>query len=236
MAFKSVKQYNDERFGGLFLLRNDRDYADVVFMYRGVDDVLVADTHYIKSVEYSGYVHCCGRGCPACERGIRVQTKLFIPLYNIQADEIQFFDRSMRFENQLNHDVFSRFPNPSEYVFRITRHGAAGDVNTTYDISAVGRNTYMSYNEIMAKFHATSPDYYSTICKEFTAVELDRMLNSGNDRDYNSEMPSYSVTPRGVTPTERVPEIPQVPEIEIPDPVDDVLEDIEESIDDDVQF
>lgn len=178
MAFKSVKQYNEERYGGFFLLRNDGDYADVIFLYQKVDDVLVADTHYIKSANYSGYVHCCGRGCPACEKNIRVQTKLFIPLYNINEREIQFFDRSIRFENQLSQDVFSKFANPSEYVFRITRHGSAGDVNTTYSIVAVGKNTYMSYNEILAANHTSLPEYYSTVCRDIGSAELSDMLNA----------------------------------------------------------
>ena len=91
MAFKKVNDYNQEKFGGLFLLRNNGDYADVIFMYRSVDDVLVADTHYIKSADYSGYVHCQGRNCPACAKGIRVQTKLFIPMYNITDNELQFW-------------------------------------------------------------------------------------------------------------------------------------------------
>ena len=69
MAFKTVESYNEARFGGFFLLRNDGDFADVVFMYRNKDDVLVADTHYVKGSDYSGYVHCCGRGCPACSKG-----------------------------------------------------------------------------------------------------------------------------------------------------------------------
>ena len=127
----------EERYGNMFLLRNDGDSADVIFLYQSIDDALVADVHYIKSSSYSGYVHCCGRGCPACAKGIRIQNKLFIPLYNISANEVQFFDRSIRFENVLNNAVFSRFPNPSEFVFRITRHGAAGSMDTTYDISAV---------------------------------------------------------------------------------------------------
>ena len=69
MAFKTAREYNEDRFGGLFLLRNDGDYADVIFLYRSLDDVLIADTHYIKSADYSGYVHCCGRGCPAGHTG-----------------------------------------------------------------------------------------------------------------------------------------------------------------------
>lgn len=227
MAFKSMKDYNEQRFGGMFLLRNDGDYADVIFMYRSIDDVLVADTHYIKSPDYSGYVHCCGHMCPACAKGIRVQTRLFIPVYNIEAQEIQFFDRSMRFENQLNHDVFSKFPNPSEYVFRITRHGAAGDVNTTYQIVAVGKNTYKSYYDILNQCNAQFPDYFDNICKDYSIDQLNFMLNaSQNSAATTSDMPGYTVTPR-VPTTNSTTDIFNVPEtsaIEVPDVFDAVSE------------
>lgn len=205
MAFKTVKSYNEEKFGGLFLLRNDGDHADVIFMYRDTEDVLVADTHYVKSSDYSGYVHCCGRGCPACGKGIRVQTKLFIPVYNITDGELQFWDRTMRFEHQLNQDVFNKFPNPSEYVFRITRHGVAGDVNTTYEIVAIARNTLKSYSQILADNNATFPEYYSNICRDVNSTDLYTMLNSTSTATTStnySDIPSYQVTPRGSATTQ----------------------------------
>lgn len=206
MAFKSVTTYNEEKFGGLFLLRNDGDSADVVFLYRDINDVLVADTHYIKSADYSGYVHCCGKGCPACAKGIRTQTKLFIPLYNIGDDEIQFFDRSIRFEPQLTKDVFDRFPNPCDFVFTITRHGVAGDVNTTYEIKVAGKNTLKSYQEILADRHATFPEYYEHICRDISADVLRGMLNSSNVGSNGSsyvsapDVPAYIPTPRVSVP------------------------------------
>lgn len=207
MAFKSVQSYNEERFGGFFLLRNDGDYADVIFLYQGVEDVLVADVHYIKSPDYSGYVHCCGKGCPACAKGIRTQTKLFIPVYNIAANEIQFFDRTMKFEPQLQHEVFSKYPNPSEYVFRITRHGAAGDVNTVYSIQATAKNSQMPYAQILSQHNAVMPDYYNTVCRDITAGELMTMLDSNDQgssytptNEYN-----YNPVPRGGAPVPTVP-------------------------------
>ena len=216
MGFKSVTQYNEEKFNGLFLLRNDGDYADVVFLYRGIDDVLVADTHYIKSADYSGYVHCCGRNCPACAKNIRVQTKLFIPLYNISDNEIQFFDRSIRFEQQLTNDVFNNFPNPSEFVFRITRHGVAGDVNTTYAISVAGKNSVKSYDQILREFKATFPDYYENICRDVSAVKLSHMLNASNNTSASTDVPAYTPTPR-VT----VPPISKLDMVEDPEGDDD---------------
>ena len=199
MAFKSVEQYNEERFGSFFLLRDDGDYADVIFLYENPEDMLVAEVHYVKSPTYSGYVHCCGKGCPACEKKIRVQTKLFIPVYNIEADEIQFFDRGIRFEPQMQRDVFRHYPNPSQVVWRITRHGAAGSIDTYYTIAAVGRNSIGTYSEILAKFDATMPDYYSNVCKEFSATELRDMLNTNSEEVSGSDissLPEFNVSPR----------------------------------------
>lgn len=207
MAFKSVKTYNEEKFGGLFLLRNDGDYADVIFLYESLDDVLVADTHYIKSADYSGYVHCCGRGCPACSKGIRVQTKLFIPLYNLTTNQVEFWDRSIRFEQQLSQDVFANFPNPSEFVYRITRKGVAGDVNTVYQISAIGKNSVLSYADILKINNISFPAYYENICKDMSAKQISDLLSGSAPAGTASEnyepissMPNYQITPRAVTP------------------------------------
>lgn len=218
MAFMSMKSYEEKHFGGLFLLRNDGDYADVIFMYRSEDDVLIADTHYVKTADYNGYVHCCQRDCPACGRGIRVQTKLFIPMYNITAGELQFWDRSVRFSAQLKRDVFDRYPNPADFVFRITRHGEAGSVDTTYEIVAVGRNSVKTYSDILVENNATMPAYYENVCKEYTPAQLYTQLNksSGNTAmnggsdvsGTTSSMPDYianTIAPRASTlaaPTE----------------------------------
>lgn len=228
MAFQSLQAYNEQRYGGMFLLKDDGDFADVVFLYRSVDDVLVADTHYIKSADYSGYVHCCGRGCPACAKNIRVQSKLFIPLYVIEDDEIRFWDRTMRFEPQLSNDVFRHYPNPSEFVFRITRHGKSGDINTTYDISVVGKNTVKSYDEILAGSNAVFPNYYEKVCRDVPAVELKTMLNpapedaAGNNEGYVSpyaaSIPDYQIKPRVTAKPAEVHVVPSstisVPEAE----------------------
>ena len=210
MAFKKLKDYNEERFGGWFLLRDDGDYADVIFLYQSTDDVLVADTHYIKSSDYSGYVHCCGRGCPACNKNIRVQSKLFIPMFNITDKEVQFWDRSTRFEYQLMKDVFEKYPNPSEIVFRITRHGEAGSMDTRYEISARARNNIYSYEKLLSENSIAFPDSYNSICKEYTTDELYDVLNSGESTSVSyNDMPDYEVKPRESTKVTETPDIPE---------------------------
>ena len=238
MAFKSLKEFNSQRFDNLFLLRNNGDSADVIFLYQSFDDVLVADVHYIKSNDYTGYVHCCGSGCPACAKGIRVQTKLFIPLYNITNNRIEFWDRSIRFENQLESDVFRRFPNPSEIVFRITRNGESGDVNTTYKIVGVGRNSQKSFQDILLENDVAFPEYYETICKTVDASSLDKMVNisnvssTDNSNDGYTPLVDYKISPR----------VPSTVSTDLPEYSDDsqlpfdMNSDSDESSGDGVQF
>lgn len=210
MGFKSMAEYTDEKFGNWFRLQNDGDYADVIFLYRGTSDVMMADTHYIKADGYSGYVTCCGKGCPACAKQIRVQPKLFIPLYvvdvsdpNSACNRIQFWDRTMRFQPQLLNDVLRSYPNPADFVFRITRHGAAGDINTTYDIRAIMNNSNpdTSYDAICSRFGVVFPDYYNTICKDVDKFELGNMMTTSNPgtgysgNNYGSG--GYNAVPRG---------------------------------------
>ena len=199
MAFKKAKDYNEERYGDFFMLRNDGDSADVIFLYESYEDVLIADVHYIKSNEYSGYAHCVGNSCPACGKGIRVQSKLFIPLYNITEQKIEFWDRNSRFENQLITDVLENYPNPSQYVFTITRHGAAGSMDTTYEIRVAGNNNFMNYNQILNRFSITLPEHYDIICKELSIADMNKMLNNSTSSasvSGGSSIPDYKVTPR----------------------------------------
>ena len=220
MAFKSIEEYNKEQYGGLFRLPNDQDYADVIFLYRQKSDALVADTHYIKTADYSGYVHCTGRGCPACAKGIRKQTKIFVPLYNITEGELQFWDRTPVFEPQLHSDVFAHFPNPSEYVFRITRHGAARDVNTRYQIVATSNNTFKSFDQILAENNTSFPEFYEQICRDVDAATMSTWLSTSGAAAggfSNDAMPDYTPTPRA-TPAAIAPSAPIAP----PPSLDDV--------------
>lgn len=203
--FKSAKQYKEDKYAGKFFLANDGDTADVIFLYQSEDDNLVGDVHYIKSESYTGYVECNGFGCAACRAGLRKQTKMFIPLYNISKQRIEFWDRANTFDAVLHSAVFRLTQNPSELVFRITRRGAANQRDTKYEIQAVARNTVASFDEICKNFNVTFPAYYSTICKEVDNATLSRYVetritnaNSGSfrDSDYASVMSEYRAAPR----------------------------------------
>lgn len=204
MGFKTIEQYTEEKDKGFFVLRNDRDSAKVIFLYRSPKDVLVGDVHYLVTAGYSGYVHCLGAGCPACAKRIRKDTKVFTPLYNIDAQQIQFFDRNVKYwEPQLQDDVFKRYgDDATQVIFTITRIGGVGDRSTRYTIQGTNMNNLISYDEICQKFNATFPEYYDTICKEMPADEMRSLLDSNAGAGFTpaSSLPSYTITPRGVSP------------------------------------
>lgn len=238
MAFKTVEMYNQDKYKGKFRLANNGDSADVIFLYRGMSDMLVADTHYLQSANYNGYVHCNGVGCALCAMRkndgslkYRKDSKLFIPLYNITTGGIEFWDRSINFEPQMTRDVFASYPNPSEIVFKVTRRGESRDVNTTYDIRAISRNSYKSYDDILKEANAQFPAYYDNIVREFSNFELESMTshpsaNGGLAQDYvpvprggfQSSMPNTYVdisstvgTSAPVSPADLPPMQPVVP-------------------------
>lgn len=204
MGFKKLSEYNEERYGNKFILKDDGDSAEVVFLYRNYkDDVMVAPSHYVKSANYNGYVFCNGKGCPACAKGIRIQHKLFIPLYVVKrgkeavdSDHIEFFDRTVKFDAQLQRDVFHNYPNPSDFIFKIIRHGEPNSIDTNYEIRAVAQNNLISYDEILKKCHITMPEGYEDIIKEVSNSELYEMVNNEETSESNQSLPSYKITPR----------------------------------------
>lgn len=209
MAFKQSEQYRKDKYGNMIVLPNDQDSVDIVLLYTSVSDVLLADVHYLKSDEYDGYVHCLGsKVCPACNhvtpsgnRGIRVQPKLFIPMYNVETNEVMFFDRSIKFESQLLSEVFAGYPNPSDYVFRLTRHGAAGSIDTYYTFMAVSNNTVKSFDQICKEFNLKFPEMYDSVCRDVDAVTLTKWLTSQPTSSAlpAGSLPEYTVTPRATS-------------------------------------
>lgn len=217
MAFKKMTEYNEEKFGNFFRLVNDKDYADVIILYRSTQDVLIADAHYVKTPDYSGYVQCLERGCPACTDGIRTQSKLFIPVLvlthsadpDFKGPKLQFWDRTPRFQPQLMNDVFRMYPNPSETIFRITRHGAAGSVDTYYNIRALQSvpSAYGSYDQILSDNQIIFPDSYDVVCKDCSAFELRSMLNAPKDGS-PAAVTTYGAAPRNSYSTGSAPTTP----------------------------
>lgn len=168
----SITKFNNLPKKDFFYLRNDCDSADVVPLYRSLEDVLAFQVHYIKSSEYLGYEICKGEDCPHCKSGISKQTKLFIPFYNVQEDAVQFWDRGRLFYNQVE-KMFVQGDDITKFVYRITRKGHAGNPCTTYYIRPIAKNTVLAYDDILKKFNISFPEAYSKIIRGLEFIKSD---------------------------------------------------------------
>ena len=157
--------------------------------------------------------------------------------------EIRYFDRTTYFEPQLMADVFNKYPNPSECVFRITRHGEAQSRDTRYEIRAIGLNTIATYDDILAKFNTSMPKDYEQVVVEYPAFKLSELLmNTGDTTASTANLGEYVATPRVSVPAaiNRVdsvmPPVTTVIDNTVSADVDVTAEGVETLDDDDVSF
>ena len=226
MAFKSVAQIEKDTYGKFLRLTDDQQWVKGVLLYKSYDDVLSCDVHYVKSKEYRGYVHCCGSSCPACQKGLSLRQKLFIPILVLadlnegyDEDTVVFWDRNLSFNHYLKRDVFDKYDNPSDFVVKITRNGEYRDRNTTYSISACARFTN-DIDTVMESLGVKFPGYYENVVRTVDAATLQDMLSDTSTADKKSayipqQNYSYQATPRKRTPSpedlDAVENVPGVP-------------------------
>lgn len=121
-----------------FKLENDRDTAKVRFMYNDINDVQLDVVHEVDVGGKKRYVNCLRTydepvdNCPMCKAGMRPQIKLFVPVYNINAGEVQFWQRGKSFIGQIS-SFCDRYKPLVGTVIEIERNGKKGEQTTKYN-------------------------------------------------------------------------------------------------------
>ena len=137
----TMDKYGGQGGTGYFSLKNDRDVATVRFLYNTADDVEGYAVHEVEIDGKKRYVNCLREynqpidDCPFCKARKYQVAKLFIPMYNVDEEKVQVWERGKKFFNKLS-SVLSRCdadPICSQ-TFEIERNGKAGDTQTTYEI------------------------------------------------------------------------------------------------------
>ena len=137
-----VDRYGGQGGGGYFSLKNDKDVAQVRFLYNGIDDVEGLSVHRVEVDGKNRYVNCLREYndpvdvCPFCREKMYTTAKLFIPVYNIEEDKVQVWERGKQFFSQMS-SLCSRFSGGKKgdlvsTIFEIERNGKPKDTNTTY--------------------------------------------------------------------------------------------------------
>ena len=138
-------KYGGQGGAGYFSLKNDKDVARVRFLFNGIEDVEGFAVHEVEIDGKKRYVNCLrdyGQPldvCPFCAAKMPTKVKYFIPIYNIDEDKIQTWERGKKFGAKIS-SICSRYPNLVSHIFEIERNGQAGDQQTTYEIYEVGQD------------------------------------------------------------------------------------------------
>ena len=147
VAFDDIDNYGGQGGAGFFRLKKDKEVAQVRFLYNGIEDVEAYAVHKVDTPDskYGRYVNCLRSydepkdNCPFCREGVPQQVRLFIPLYNIDEDKIQIWDRGKTFAHKMT-SLCSRYPNLVSHVFEIERNGKENDKKTTYETYEVDKD------------------------------------------------------------------------------------------------
>lgn len=150
VSFNNVNNYGGNGGGGFFSLKNDKDVAQVRFMLENEEDLdnIAYAVHRVKVGDYERNVSCLREynepvsKCPFCQELANVQLKFYIPLYNINDDEVQMWERGKTFASKLS-GIMSRYGSKSplvNHIFEIERNGEKGNMKTTYEAYEVDKD------------------------------------------------------------------------------------------------
>ena len=198
-----------DNYGGsggssFFSLKNDNDVAKVRFMYNDMEDVVGYAVHEVEVDGKKRYVNCLREynepksKCPFCAANNFQRAKLYIPLYDLDDEEVKVWERGKNFFQKIS-ALCARYASGDKplcsHTFDIERHGKKGDTGTTYELYETGCDdtTLEDLPEL--------PEVLGTIILEKSAEEMEFYLKEGyfpnNDGAPKREAKSADAPPTG---------------------------------------
>ena len=141
-SYDEAENYGGNGGHGFFSLANDGDVARVRFMYNKLEDIEGYAVHQIEIDGKKRYVNCLREygkpvdDCPLCKKGLFVNAKLFIPVYDVTEQQVKIWERGKKFFGKMA-GLCSRYASKEDlvsHVFEVERHGKKNDTQTTYEI------------------------------------------------------------------------------------------------------
>ena len=125
-----------------FHLDDDKASARVRFMVPIVDAYISDYAYAVHRVEPSEdnpyyYALCTVNDCKYCKAGSRTLTRIFIPLYNYETEQIEIWDRPKIMAGLTLGPLYDNYSSMPSKMFKITRHGKKFDPSTSYEVTFV---------------------------------------------------------------------------------------------------
>lgn len=139
---QEAENYGGQGGGGFFAISEDKGVKRVRFLYNNEDDVEGYSVHKVKVGDKERYVNCLRSykdpvdTCPFCREHVKLEAKLFIPLYNVDEEQVQIWDRGKKMFEKMSAlcSRYAKKDNLVQHVFEVERHGKPKDTSTTYEI------------------------------------------------------------------------------------------------------
>lgn len=145
--FNEVDNYASSGRTNYFSLKNDKDTAKVRFLYSTIDDVRGYAVYRVKVGDRERYVNSLRAYNDPIEKdpfamaGYPVVAKMFIPVYNIDAGEVQLWERGRTFFSRIA-SMASRYNPLYSQIIEIERNGAKGDTRTDYAMYPIEKSDF----------------------------------------------------------------------------------------------
>lgn len=196
------ENYSSNTGGKFFSLKDDKDVAQVRFLYNGIEDITGIAVHQVEVGGNKRYVSCLRlynepvENCPLCQENFKITAKLYIPLLVYPQNgkpEIQLWERGKAMYSRLS-SLAARYQPLSGTVFEIERNGRKGDQKTTYEIYPIETGSERVEDLVDP---SEIPDPLGTIILDKNYDELVDFLNTGN---FPQEGNNQQYRPRGQQP------------------------------------
>ena len=134
-----MDNYGSNGGNNYFSLKDHGDTARIRFLYRDINDIQGVATHEVEVNGKKMDVECLRAynepidNCPLCAAQYKVNAKLYIPVYDEEAQQAKIWTRGKTFFNKLS-SLCTRFRPLVSTIFEVERNGKKGDTNTTYEL------------------------------------------------------------------------------------------------------
>ena len=215
--FQQVEQINNSAnqvsFSGL---KNNSDEAVVRFAFDSLNDLEFVTVHNVSVNGKYRKANCIRESlsdtvdkCPLCKAGVPLQQRVFLKMIQYDLDNrdsngkpsysAKVWERSATFAKTLQ-TYINEYGNLSDYVFKIVRHGNAGDMKTTYDIMPCMPQLYPS--ELYVKDFSAFNNYtvVGTIVIDEDFAGLQQIQNG----TWQPKSAQHPTTPVGTTSSQTV--------------------------------
>lgn len=161
-------------------LKDDGDIERVQFLYETYNDLDAFAVHKVRinGQQYDRMVNCIRDyedpvdRCPLCAAGYKVEPALILAMYSHNDQKIKIWQRGKTFR-KLIESKFNRYPDLSNMVFEIERHGKKGDQKTTYELIAMPDVEPVDVSEIK------KPEFIGSVIIDADANAMEEFLQTG---------------------------------------------------------